>query len=602
MKQAVVPVRYRITPARPEAHLYHVQCIIANPAKQGQRVWLPAWIPGSYMIRDFARNIITLHASANGKPIACHKIDKQTWQCDPCDGELQIDYEVYAWDLSVRAAHLDTTHAYFNGTSVFLAVTGFEQQPCEVEITRPPGEHYQSWRVATALPRKTAAQNEFGLYQAANYDELIDHPVEIGCFTYQEFDVAGTTHAIAITGRHQADMERLCRDVKAICETHMRMFGDLPPMERYVFQLTVIDNGFGGLEHRHSTSLLASRKSLPTKNMTQASEDYINLLGLFSHEYFHTWNVKQIKPAEFLPYNLKQEVHTEQLWAFEGITSYYDDLGMVRSGVITPEKYLEILGKNITRVIREPGRLKQTLPESSFDAWTKYYKQDENSPNAIVSYYVKGSLFSLALDLLIRRETQQQKSLDDVMRVLWREHGKPQRGIANDTIQSIARELAGESVDHFFATYLYATQDLPLQELFTTVGIDFFLRPATSDDDAGGKEVDKKDYLKFSLGGKFGNDSTGVRVIHAYDNGALQRAGLSAGDIIMAMNGIRVSRDSLRSALAANNAGDVIRVHAFRRDELMEFNITLDIPVMETCYLKWQADTESKRKNWISQS
>lgn len=601
MNQPVVPIRYRIIPARPEAHLYQVQCLIANPAKQGQRVWLPAWIPGSYMIRDFARNIVSLHASTQGKPIACHKIDKQTWQCEPCASPLQIDYEVYAWDLSVRAAHLDTTHAYFNGTSVFLAVDQQEQVACEIEIIRPTGEQYQNWQIATALPRKTVAKNEFGVYQAANYDELIDHPVEIGNFTYQEFDVAGTPHAIALTGRHQADMERLCKDVKAICETHVRMFGELPPMERYVFLLTVIENGFGGLEHRHSTSLLASRKSLPTKNMAQPSEDYINLLGLFSHEYFHTWNVKQIKPAEFLPYNLKQEVHTKLLWAFEGITSYYDDLGMVRCGVITPDKYLEFLGKNITRVIREPGRLKQTLPESSFDAWTKYYKQDENSPNAIVSYYVKGSLFALALDLLIRRETQQRASLDDIMRSLWQQYGKSGKGVLPETILELTQQLIGANATEFFTMYLNGTTDLPLWSLFATVGLDHFMRPATNDDEMGGKEADSKDYLPFTLGARFASDSAGLRVLTAYDNGSLQRAGLSAGDVIVAMNSLKVSKDNWRNVLASNRAGDVIRVHAFRRDELMEVMMTLEPTMADTCYLKWQPDAELKRKNWIGQ-
>jgi len=600
MTSALMPIYYRIIPDRPEAHTYKVVCTISQPAAEGQRVWLPAWIPGSYMIRDFAKNIISLSASCNHQRIAVDKLDKQTWQCAVCAGPLIIEYEVYAWDLSVRAAHLDITHAYFNGTSVFLAVTDQENSPCEVDIVRPVGPRYATWRVATTLSHKAAADYGFGTYHAANYDELIDHPVEIGDFALSEFSVAGTPHAIAITGRQQADLPRLTRDVQVICEQQVQMFGELPDMDRYLFLLTVIDNGFGGLEHRASTSLLASRKSLPHTNMTQPTDDYINLLGLFSHEYFHTWHVKQIKPQEFIPYNLQREVHTHLLWAFEGITSYYDDLGLVRSGVISTEKYLELLGKAITKVIREPGRFKQSLPESSFEAWTKYYKQDENSPNAIVSYYVKGSLFALCLDLYIRQQTHQCASLDDVMRRLWTEFAKVNRGLSDDSIKTIVAELCGKNVDTFFQTYLEGTQDLPLTELLAQVGIDLHLRTTMSEEDLGGKEGDKKEYSIFSLGGRFANDAAGVKVTHAYDNGALQHAGISAGDVLLAANGIKLSKDNLRTVLAPYRIGDRLHIHAFRRDELMEFDLTLVSAEATTCYLKWQTDGREKAKTWIA--
>ncbi|MBI3561490.1 MAG: M61 family metallopeptidase [Gammaproteobacteria bacterium] len=592
-------IHYRIVPVRPEAHLYAVTCSIQRPAPPGQQLWLPAWIPGSYMIRDFARNIVSLTARCEGKPVKVRKLDKQTWRCEPCSGELQIDYEVYAWDLSVRSAHLDTTHGYFNGSSVFVAVTGQEQQACSIEMVRPTGESYQHWRVATTLARQTAALYEFGLYRADNYEELIDHPVELGNFTLHTFDVAGIPHAIAITGRQHADTDRLGRDVKILCETHRRLFGELPPMERYLFQLTVVDNGFGGLEHRSSTSLIASRKSLPATGMTAGSDDYNNLLGLFSHEYFHTWHVKQIKPQEFIPYQLHHEVHTEQLWAFEGITSYYDDLALVRSGMISVEKYLEILAKNITRVLREPGRLKQTLPESSFDAWSKYYKQDENSPNAIVSYYLKGSLFALGLDLLMRRETSQQASLDDVMRRLWIDHGKTQRGVATDSIARIAEQLAGTTVKEYFHQYLYTTEDLPLQALLSYVGVDLLLRPATSDDDNGGKEADKKDYPAVALGGRFSADPAGVRVNVVYDHSALQRAGVAAGDCIVAIDHYRVSKESLRTVITPFRPGDTVTLHLFRRDELMVIPMLLEAPNADTCYLKCQPDSHAKRAAWL---
>ncbi|MGD8927124.1 MAG: peptidase M61, partial [Thioalkalispiraceae bacterium] len=416
-------LHYEIIPLKPEAHIFQVILKIDEPDPHGQILWLPAWIPGSYMIRDFAKNIISISAACKKKSIVIQKQDKQTWLCQPCDGPLTVTYSIYAWDMSVRTAHLDTTHAFFNGSSVFLAVKGQEDLSHSVNIKLPRGKHYSSWRVATTLPRRDTELFSPGSYHAQNYEELIDHPVEIGAFIELNFDLENITHHIVITGKQHADLERLRSDVKSICRTHIKMFGELPDIKEYMFLLTVVGNGYGGLEHRSSSALICNRKDLPAKHMTQPSDDYINLLGLFSHEYFHTWNVKRIKPASFIPYSLTHESYTELLWAFEGITSYYDELALIRSQTIEEKNYLELLGKNITRVLRTSGRQKQTLIESSFDAWTKFYKQDENAPNAIVSYYVKGGLFALALDLKIRELTDYRKSLDDVIRSLWSDYG-----------------------------------------------------------------------------------------------------------------------------------------------------------------------------------
>src|SRR5581483_4613820 len=333
-------------------------------------------------------------------------------------------------------AHLDTTHAFFNGPSVFLKVEGREDDPCEVEILPPKGARYRSWRVATAMRRKDAGPNGFGTYRADNYDELIDHPVEIGAFTLPAFRACGVPHGVALTGRHRADMDRLCRDLKVLCETQIRFFGEPAPMDRYLFLVTAVGEGYGGLEHRSSTALLCSRDDLPQKGVAEVTNGYRTFLGLASHEYFHTWNVKRIRPAAFSPYDLNRESYTTLLWAFEGITSYYDDLLLVRSGLITRDAYLELLGKAVTSVLRAPGRLKQTVEESSFDAWIKYYRQDENAPNAMVSYYVKGGLVALCLDLLIRSETQGRRSLDRVMRALWKRYGQKGVGIPEDGIES----------------------------------------------------------------------------------------------------------------------------------------------------------------------
>ncbi len=557
------------------------------------------------MIRDFARNIVTLAASCNGETVAAIKIDKQTWECGPCNGELEVQYQVYAWDLSVRSAHLDTTHGYFNGTSVFLRVIGQESVSCEVEIQPPAGNDYSGWRVATTLARKQAEQLGFGLYRADSYTELIDHPVEMGSFTLADFEVNGTLHEIAITGRHNCDMERLCRDLQKICATHVEMFGELPQMERYLFQVMAVGDGYGGLEHRSSTSLICKRGDLPQPGVDEVTDDYRQFLGLCSHEYFHLWNVKRIRPEVFKNADLSCETHSRLLWAFEGITSYYDDLALVRSGLIEADSYLELLGRGITRVMRGSGRLKQTVQESSFDAWTKFYKQDENAPNAIVSYYTKGALIALALDLMIRRETAGQKSLDDVMLALWRKHGKPDVGVGEVDVEALAVAVTGLDLTAFFDTALRSVDDLPIDDLLETVAVGYELRPATDSKDKGGVKPVYSEPLKPKpdLGLVHRPNAAGVRVATVHDTGAALQAGLSAGDVLIALDDIKVTSDTLDQVVARQSIGDRLKVHAFRRDELMRFEVVMKPAEPNTCYL-WRmlapaAEQQRQQQEWL---
>lgn len=578
------PLHYAIVPAHPEAHLFAVTLTIANPAPEGQQVSLPAWIPGSYMIRDFAKNIVAIEARCERGPVALNKLDKQTWQAAPCSGALELHYTVYAWDLSVRTAHLDTTHGYFNGTSVFLRVHGQDQQPCSIELLPPAGEHYKNWRVATTLPTHDAASYGFGLYQAADYDELIDHPVEMGEFTLLEFEAGGIPHAMVLTGRHYADTERLKHDLTRICEYHIGLFGEAP-FARYLFQTMVVGNGYGGLEHRSSTSLLCSRDDLPRAGDESMSENYRGFLGLCSHEYFHSWNVKRIKPAAFLPYDLTQEVNTPLLWAFEGFTAYYDDLSLVRCGLIPTDSYLELLGQTITRVIRSSGRLKQSVSESSFDAWTKFYQQDENAPNAIVSYYTKGSLVALALDLKLRGQSAGACSLDDVMRALWQQHGKPHVGISPEQMEALISQVAGTDLGDFFNQSLRGTEDLPLSDLCMTVGLEYRLRAATSNSDKGGKPGKDNGETPLALGVRYGSDPLGAKLLNVFDGGAAQEAGLSASDTIVAVDGLRANQENIEKLLAWHRTKENVTLHAFRRDELMTFIVPIRKAPLDTCYL-----------------
>lgn len=578
-------IDYKIRPLRPEAHLFEVTLIVAVPTPEGQALTLPAWIPGSYMIRDFARHIVALEAYAGDRLLEVSKIDKQTWQLPPVEtGPVTVRYRVYAWDLSVRGAHLDTTHGYFNGPCVFLAAMGFEDQPCRVRIEPPEGPGAVGWKLATGLRRVAGPELGFGVFEADNYDALLDHPVEMGVFEHAEFEACGVPHQVVLSGRHRADMARLCRDLKPICEHHIRLFGEPAPMDRYVF-MTLVTNGYGGLEHRNSTSLMSPRTDLPlpTDAPGKVRDGYRGYLGLCSHEYFHTWNIKRIKPEAFTPFDLRQEVHTELLWAFEGITSYYDDLSLARTGLITPESYLELLGQTLTRVYRGEGRFKQTVTESSFDAWTRFYKQDENAPNAIVSYYAKGALVALALDLTLRRCTNDDKSLDDLMRLLWQRHGQTGVGVPEQGIQALAEEVAGCDLGAFFERALYSTEDLPLEELLAERGITLHRRPAEGHGDNGGKPGTARPPVH--LGVRLAADPAGARIQVAYEQGAAMAAGLSAGDVVIAVDGLKVDSDTLDTVLSGYQEGERVDLHAFRRDELMRFTVELAPSEASTAYL-----------------
>ena len=592
-------VRYRIAPASPEAHLFDVTLELDRPAPEGQEFWLPAWIPGSYLMREFSRHVVSVEASCAGRPLALLKLDKLRWRTAPADGPITLRYRVYAFDLSVRGAYLDTTRGFFNGSSVFLAAQGREDEPCEVTIERPAGKAYKDWQVATSLARAGAKAHDFGGYCAANYDELIDHPVELGEFSRIRFKACGVPHEIVIAGRHQADMARLKKDIRKICETQIRFFGEPAPFDRYVFLTFATGDGYGGLEHRASTALICSRDDLPLAHETGIKPGYRQFLGLVSHEYFHAWNVKRIKPAAFAPYALEREGYTRLLWAFEGVTSYYDDLMLLRAGLIGEQEYLDLLAQTMTSVQRTPGRFMQNLEDSSFDAWIKYYRQDENSPNSLVSYYTKGALAALCLDLTLR---QQGSSLDEVMRELWRRFGRDfealQRGVGEEEWEAVAQLVAGFDLTGFFERALRSTDELPLAELLAKFGVESQLRPACGSHDKGGWQ-EKLPESKPVLGARSKTDEGMVRLTQVIDGGAEQRAGLAAGDLLVALDGLRVTAANLDTLLAGQPGGAKRSLFAFRRDELREFTLTPLAAAADTWGLRMASSGQAGRKAWL---
>ena len=465
------PVHYRIEAPDPHNHLFHVTLTVAKPAAQ-QELTLPVWIPGSYLVREFSKNLQNLQARQGSKALALQQLDKHRWQVACQSGKpLVLHYAVYACDASVRTAWLDAARGFFNGTSLCLRAEGHTDQPCTLEIFAPENiADSAQWSCATGLfPLKVDAQG-FGTYRADDYDTLADSPVEMGPFWSARFTACGVPHRIVVAGAAPSfNGKRLVADTRTICETAIRFWhGEgKPPFKNYLFMLNVVDDGYGGLEHRNSTALICARRDLPRTTPPHSGEGYTTLLGLISHEYFHTWNVKRLRPAEFARYDYAQENYTQLLWFFEGFTSYYDDLLLRRAGLLDHGGYLKLLTKTIHQVLQTPGRKVQTVAQASFDAWVKYYRQDENTPNATVSYYTKGALVALCLDLTLRREGR--TTLDDVMRALWhRSAGGP---MDEATLRAVLLELGGRPFDAELDAWVHSTAELPLEELLGAHGI-----------------------------------------------------------------------------------------------------------------------------------
>jgi len=597
------PHRYSIWPKDPAAHLFEVRLTVAAPEADGQIFALPTWIPGSYMIRDYAKHVVAARAESDGRDVALRKIDKTRWQAAATDRELTLVLDIYAHDESVRGSHLDLTHAFFNGTCVFSTVVGQEDVACELDIVAPEKPVGKRWRVATSMNCKDAETYGFGTYRADNYAELIDHPVEIGELSIGEFEVHGIPHAIAIRGNTRADMRRLCHDLQEICTHHMAFLGAPKDLDRYLFLLNAPGTGYGGLEHRWSSALICGRDNLPARGDEGVTDEYRTFLGLVSHEYFHLWNVKRMKPEAFTPYDLSQEVYTDLLWVFEGVTSYYDDLALVRSGMISTESYLELLGQTMTRVLRSSGRRRQSVADSSFDAWTKFYKQDANATNAIVSYYAKGALVALALDLKLRSETGGKTSLDDVVKAAWARWGESGEGMPEDGFELISTEISGLDLEDFFSAAVRGTGELPLEALLKTHGIEYHSRRSAGGKDTGGKPKRDGKLPAVWLGAVLGSRGSAPVFSAIHNGGPAELAGISPGDELVALDGLRISLAGCEARTRRYRPGDKSNVTVFRGDELMTLRLKWAEAPADTCYLQEDSEADdgvvSQRTGWL---
>ena len=581
-------IQYTIWPADLHGHRFTVSLTIHHPDPQGQVLHMPAWIPGSYLIRDFSKHIESIAAftlprnqTEVKKKIALERLDNDRWRIPKGTGPCEIITTVYAFDQSVRTAYLDQERGFFNPTSLCLAVEGRAHLPCSLAIAPPHDQTNKQWQVQTTLRQVKTDTFGFGFYMAKDYAELIDHPVALGQFETIEWQSFGTPHRMVIQGltseqSELLDKKQLADDLQRICDATIRLFEPRKPktpFKQYVFIVNAALDGYGGLEHRDSTALLCKRDQLPygDHSTQKPKKTYEEFLGLCSHEYFHAWLVKRIEAKAFQPYRLNERNHTRLLWLFEGFTSYYDDLQLIRSGCINMERYLELVANNWNGVLRNPGRTKQSVADSSFDAWTKYYQMDESTPNAVVSYYAKGSLIALGLDLLIRQYSSHQQSLDDVMRYLWKEHGKTAVGINQYALDLAIGSTIGIGFNkiwqRFKREYIDGTQDLPLQ----------IWLPQIANIELAQKQANFTESIKLALGMRYTDSNGWIKATHVLDGGIAQQAGLAPNDLISSINQQRITSARMDQVLGSLVNSKKITFHYFRQDKEHQTSIALKL-------------------------
>jgi len=549
--------------SRPHTHLFEVTITIDNWSEPRLDLVMPSWTPGSYLIRDYARHVQDFAVTSDGHPARWEKAAKDAWRVEtPLAGRVRVTYRVYAHDLTVRTCHLDGTHGFANGAAVFLFVSGRTHDPVTLEVVVP-----QRWQVATGL-EPLGGGNGIFRFRARDYDELVDGPVECGTHRVLEFEVDGVPHRIALWGRGNEDEARLTEDTCAIVRAQREFFGGVP-YKRYTF-IHHLASGRGGLEHRNSAVFLVDRFGFRPR------ASYERFLELVSHEFFHVWNVKRIRPKTLGPFDYRRENHTRQLWTMEGVTSYYEKRFVAAAGLYPKERFLERVAEEIAGLQAQPGRGLQSLEQSSFDAWIKFYRPDENAANAGISYYQKGALVAMMLDLEIRALTSRAKCLDDVVKHLAHAATLDDAGFAEPdgylaAVETVAGEQGG-AFKTFFERFVSGTVELDYDRALGHAG----LLLAWSHADA------KEGNCPGWLGVATRAEGRALLVTSVRSQGPAEAAGLYAGDELVAIDGVRVDATRLPARLAERPAGTTVQATVFRRDELLEIPVTLGEPPAES--------------------
>jgi predicted metalloprotease with PDZ domain len=554
---------------RPHTHLFEVEVAIKRTTNgpQEELLVMPVWTPGSYLVREFARNVQDFTAgTTTNQPLKWEKINKNTWRVVTNGArDWHATYRVYANELSVRTSELNSAHAFWNNANLLMYLEGLLNSASTVHVLAP-----DVWKVATGLPAVLGQKNTF---RAENFDVLYDSPFEASNFKTLIFNVKGIPHRIVIDGEGNYDPERMRRDVQKIVETQAEVMGSEIPYRDYTFILHLRANAGGGLEHLNSTALGYPRFGFKIESGDRATSaspaatvtperDYRGFLALVSHEFFHLWNVKRIRPDALGPFDYTKENYTKLLWVAEGITDYYADLLVRRAGLITENEYLTATARAIQNLQNTPGRKEQTVEDSSFDTWIKFYRQDENSINSQVSYYDKGAILGLLLDLEIRQRSQNAKSLDDVLRYLYVEFFKKNRNYTPADFQKACELMAGSSLEDSFNRYVRGTEELNYSAAFEAAGLRL---------DTVGTDPAEKVYF----GADVAQEEDRLMVRRVYAGSPAYEQGLNAGDQIVALDNMRVTRDFFNARMAEKKPGDLINLTIFRFDDLSTLLIKL---------------------------
>lgn len=550
-KQAIL---FTVSMPKPQTHLLEVEIQVRREVGNWPTedvLVMPVWTPGSYLIRDYPRNVQDFAATdRTGVSLEWEKINKNSWKVKTnALREWRVAYRVYANEFSVRTNELNADHAFWNNTALLMYLKGFLDDSPTLRILPPP-----SWKVATAIPSVPGEANTF---RAENFDVLYDSPVEVSNFVTVPFEVKGVAHRIVIDGAGNYDPERIRRDVQKIVATEIELMGGEVPYHDYTFILHLRSNASGGLEHRNSCAL-----GFPRFNF-QSEGGYRSFLSLVAHEFFHLWNVKRIRPDVLGPFDYSHENYTKLLWVVEGITEYYARISLLKAALISPKDFLTDTAKAFQSLQNTPGRLAMSLEEGSFDAWIKLYRPDENSVNSQVSYYDKGLIVGLLLDLEIRKNSHGAKSLDDVMRYLYAEFYKKDRNYGPEDFQRASELMAGSSLQPFFAKYVHGRDELDYNTSLAAAGLRL--------DVAGTTQSSERAYL----GADLVQNADRLIVGRIYAGTPAYEQGLSFGDQIVAINNMRANREFFEARIAEKKPGDVITLTIFRSDDLRTLMVTL---------------------------
>lgn len=546
-KERILPkVAFTVSMTKPWTHLLEVEIKISHEQMSDKsELVMPVWTPGSYLIREYARHVQDFEArDTKGNPLAWRKINKNTWQIDTKGlKEYVVRYRVYANELTVRTNELNTEHAFWNNAALLMHPKGYLDAPSTIKVMP-----YGNWKVATGLQ---PVEGETNTFYAENFDILYDSPFEVSDFKEEKFEVRGVPHRWVVTGEGNYDLQKIARDSAKIVEESAKIFGELP-YKNYLFILNL--RGRGGLEHLNSTALQWNRFGF------KPNSSYVDFLSLVAHEHFHAWNVKRIRPDALGPFDYSNENYTKLLWVAEGATSYYENVILLRAGFISARQFLERMASQIEALQSRPGRFQTSLEEASFDAWIKYYRQDENSINNQISYYDKGELVNFLLDLRIRALSGGQKSLDDVFRYLYNEFYKKNRNYTPEDFQKICEMMAGKSLEDFFAKYVRGRDEIDYNSILKDFGLQL-LEPS-------GRE-------EAFLGANLSQQGERLNVTSIPAGTPAYEQGLNTGDQIVAVDGYRASQQFLQSYLAEKKPSDKVTLTVFRFDKLLELEIEL---------------------------